>query len=153
MWRTPPKCKTYWVINVLKNVLLSIFQENSEKAIGLWGKYFYYQILVSWSIEIYWFKTNCHLVTRTERLIDQQIWQIYLLTITWKKLQFQLHKHLPEILARFLEDSYSLQKQPSGGVIIKMCSENMHQLQENTHAKVHFQYSSWVFSCKFAAYF
>ena len=50
-----------------------------------------------------------------------------------------------------------IQKQPLGGVLKKMCSENMHQiLQESTHAEVLLYWnltSSWVFCRKFAAYF
>ena len=54
-----------------------------------------------------------------------------------------------------------IQKQPSRGVLIKRCSENMHQIYK-THAEVRFQItclaysnhiSTWVFSFKFAAYF
>ena len=39
------------------------------------------------------------------------------------------------------------QKQPSGGVLRKRCSENIQQIYWRNHT------SAWVFSCKFAAYF
>ena len=48
---------------------------------------------------------------------------------------------------------YLIQKQLSGGVLKKSCSENMRQIYRRTPiSKCNFA-SAWVFSCKFAAYF
>ena len=46
------------------------------------------------------------------------------------------------------------QKQPSKGVVIKRCSENMQQIySRTTMPKCGFNKVTYVFSCKFAAYF
>ena len=58
----------------------------------------------------------------------------------------------------FAHQKAKLQKQPSRGVLKKRCSENIQQIYRRTPMpkcnfnKVALQ-SSWMFSCKFAAYF
>ena len=51
---------------------------------------------------------------------------------------------------------YLLQKQPPRGALRKRCSENMRQIYKRTRMPKQLYWnhtSSWVFACKFAAYF
>ena len=106
---------------------------------------------------------GCFPVNLLHTFITPFLWTPLDMKKAWKTT-VSITLQLPEILARFLEDSYSLQKQPSEGVIIKMCSENMQQIYRRTPMpkcdfnKVALELYwnrtlSWLFSCNFAAYF
>ena len=89
---------------------------------------------------------------------------LYLQIICWKLWCWtrDFLQILPKVIVNMLQ--YNSQKQPSIGVLMKRCSENMQQIYSRTPMpkcdfnKVALQVywnrtSAWVFSCKFNAYF
>ena len=76
------------------------------------------------------------------------------------KLQGQKYSDDNQVqIVILIKATANIQKQPSRGVLIKRCSENMLQNYKRTPMpkcdfnKVAKHISAWVFSCKFAAYF
>ena len=76
------------------------------------------------------------------------------------KLQGQKYSDDNQVqIVILIKATANIQKQPSRGVLIKRCSENMLQNYKRTPMpkcdfnKVAKHTSAWVFSCKFAAYF
>ena len=67
--------------------------------------------------------------------------------------------HYSQVIGNVLSTSSNLQRQPSIGVLIKRCYENMQQIYKRAplpKCALHLYWnrtSAWVFSCKFAAYF